>query len=156
MEQNQKSMQFSINKLELKSLSLTEDAITLTNATSIPNIDFNILPDSRVNLQTKQFVIILTIDAVYKIEDEKRELGKIVTWTEFTIENIEDFIIVKEGVENLILPVHAATALVSIAYSSTRGLLIGKASGTILGIIPLPIIDPRTFTNGPIEQTTNN
>jgi hypothetical protein len=68
---------------------------------------------------------------------------------------MEDFINEKDGEKNLNIPNIAATTLISIAFSSTRGLLIGRSGGTVLGIAALPIIDPKVFTNVELNQSLN-
>jgi hypothetical protein len=153
--QNTKLMRFSIRKLEVKSLILTEEATNLMYAKPIPLIDFNIVPEAKINIENKIFSIFLKISANYKINDEKRDLGEIITLTEFVIENMEDFINEKDGEKNLNIPNIAATTLISIAFSSTRGLLIGRSGGTVLGIAALPIIDPKVFTNVELNQSLN-
>lgn len=146
MDANTKLMKFKIRKLEIRSLFLSEEATSLMYSKPIPNIDFNIIPNSKSNINNKVFAIILTINAFYKVEDEKRDVGKIVTLTEFIIENMDDFVVEKDGKKNIDLPIQAATTLITIAFSSTRGLIIGRCGGTVLGIAPLPIIDPKNFT----------
>jgi hypothetical protein len=59
--QNTKLMRFSIRKLEVKSLILTEEATNLMYAKPIPLIDFNIVPEAKINIENKIFSIFLKL-----------------------------------------------------------------------------------------------
>lgn len=63
------------------------------------------------------------------------ELALIETFTTYKLKGVEND-------EMFNLPDHLVTTFLSIAYSNTRGALTAKAQGTIVGDVPLPLINP--------------
>ena len=64
----------------------------------------------------------------------------------FHIENFEEFHETKEGENkiNIIL----GTTLLSIAFSTARGIILERTQNTLLNGILLPVIDPNTLIKG--------
>lgn len=68
-------------------------------------------------------------------KQNKQELANIETITAFKIKEVES------GSLNQI-PEHLVVTFLSIAYSTTRGALAAKSQGTVVGEVPLPLINP--------------
>ena len=139
-------IKFGIKRLEVQSISLEESASTLlqTHGAHDIGVKFTIAPDFRFSISDKSAGVFMDVTAFIEKGEEKETIGKIKTLTLF---NIENFDLLLSNLEKGLFPlsIENAKLLVGVAYSSTRGLLIGKATGTILGIIPMPIIDPSVF-----------
>ncbi|TVQ81041.1 MAG: hypothetical protein EA358_01220 [Flavobacteriales bacterium] len=72
---------------------------------------------------------------VMESKQSKHEIAAIETITSFKIKGISS-----ENFENI--PEHLLVTFLSIAYSTTRGALIAKSQGTVVGEVPLPLINP--------------
>lgn len=68
-------------------------------------------------------------------KQKKIELASIETLTVFNLKSDDPDLMDK-------IPEHLAVTFLSIAYSTTRGALMAKATGTIAGEVPLPLINP--------------
>jgi len=72
---------------------------------------------------------------VMERKQSKNEVAAIETMTSFKIKGIP-----AERFEHI--PEHLLVTFLSIAYSTTRGALIAKSQGTVVGEVPLPLINP--------------
>lgn len=87
------------------------------------------------------------------IDSEKRLLtGSITTECFFQIAGLDELL---QGKSNEPIPQTIAVTAVSIAYSTTRGLLASKASGTFLEGAVLPIVQPAKLL-APDQPTLYN
>jgi len=59
----------------------------------------------------------------------------------FTVENFEKFIVVKEG--NKKVDSNLGVTLLSIVFSTSRGIILDRTQGTYLDGLILPVIDPK-------------
>lgn len=67
-------------------------------------------------------------------------IGEVEIESTFDILGFEKLLQTKDGV---VLPDDFVASLISITYSTTRGAILGKGSGTILEKFILPLIDPK-------------
>jgi len=68
----------------------------------------------------------------------------------FHIENIEEFIEESEG--NKKISDNLGTTLISIAYSTARGIVLERTQGTFLNGTILPVIDPKELLKNAKER----
>lgn len=60
----------------------------------------------------------------------------------YVIENLEEYLVGNSSKQVLVEQVLANT-LMGITYSTSRGIVLARTEGTILGGVILPVIDPR-------------
>lgn len=85
------------------------------------------------------------IDAV---DSDNNALGITGSYTHeiiFKVENLEDFISEgdENGSDNYLIDAMLGSTLVSIAYSTVRGIIYTRTQGTSLGSVILPVINPK-------------
>lgn len=92
--------------------------------------------EHKFDIDTKEGVFTVSFRiTVVPSKQNNEELASIETTTSFTVIGIDPEDIVK-------LPDDVIVTFVSIAYSTTRGALAAKAQGSIVGEVPMPLIDP--------------
>ena len=137
-------IKFGIKRLEVRTFSFNEIAINLLYEKVAPVINFTVVPDIKLSEENKIVGVFLDITAFVQKEGNTENIGNIKTLSEFNVENLDELIIRKDNglVE---FPPLITKTLISVAYSNSRGLLITRGGGTILGIVPMPIVDPSVF-----------
>jgi len=69
----------------------------------------------------------------------------------FEVENLPDLLLTSEEQPGPVMPPQLALMLTGIAYSTLRGILWTRLSGTPLEGISLPIIEPRSLLQSPLK-----
>ncbi|EAY23884.1 hypothetical protein [Microscilla marina] len=99
-------------------------------------------------LDLEQSLIGIRLYVLLDGQDENDELlelkGRFGIEFEFEVENLRDFVEVKNSGEIILDAVFAAT-IMGIAYSTARGIVFQKTEGTILSGVILPILDPASL-----------
>jgi outer membrane receptor for Fe3+-dicitrate len=72
---------------------------------------------------------------VMESKQSKHEIAAIETITSFKIKGLPS-----ENFNHI--PEHLVITFLSIAYSTTRGALVAKSQGSVVGEVPLPLINP--------------
>lgn len=109
--------------------------------------NYNIDPKVGCNIDTNQFFVILNISS--KIVETDETFFNSSTTFLFEMNNLKD--IIEKNENNLVIFKHkeqeerTLLSLISISYSTMRGIILEKGSGTILQTEILPIIDPNVF-----------
>ena len=99
------------------------------------------------------------INVVYatKVDEVLITLAEIKTTFDFFIKNIEQYIDKSSEKEAIILSTAIGTSMIGVAASTTRGILHGKLSGTYLGNIYMPLVDPSLFmAKHPLKATSTS
>mgnify|MGYP005845600779 FL=1 len=127
---DKKEIQFSIQAFEIGSFSSTIPKESVRK----DRLDYRIQHQFDVDEEKKLFSVGFHIQ-VSAGPQSPVELADIETNTVYKLKRIE-----KENMRKL--PEHLVITLLSIAYSNTRGALAAKAQGTVVGNVPLPLINP--------------
>lgn len=125
-----KEIQFSIQAFEIGSFSSTIPKESVRK----DRLDYRIQHQFDVDEEKKLFMVRFQIHVSVSPQSTV-ELANIETSTTFKLKGIE-----KENMRKL--PDHLLITFLSIAYSNTRGALAAKAQGTVVGEVPLPLINP--------------
>lgn len=106
---------------------------------------------TKLNVGHHRVQIILKISVV-GIDNEKKPVGAngiFLMRYQFQVDNLEDLTTTQDDmikVDRLL-----GITLLSIAYSTTRGLIFDRTQGTFLKSLVLPIIDPASILDSPIK-----
>lgn len=125
-----KEIQFSIQVFEIGSFS----SIIPKEPVRKDRLDYRIQHQFDVDEEKKLFRVGFKIK-VTASPQSKVELANIETFTVYKLKGVDD-----EEMDHL--PDHLVITFLSIAYSNTRGALAAKAQGTVVGEVPLPLINP--------------
>ncbi len=90
-------------------------------------------------------MLIIGIEAMDKKDQKLGIQGSYTHELVFQIENLEDFIEVKEvnGKKEDLTDAMLVGVLIGIGYSTVRGIIYSRTQGTSLGAVILPVIDPK-------------
>lgn len=125
-----KEIQFSIHEFEIGSFSSTIPKESVRK----DRLTFEIQHSFEVDADKKLFKVGFKIK-VMASRQSALQLAAIETFTVFKLKGVES--------ENMNrLPDHLVITFLSIAYSNTRGALAAKSQGTVVGDVPLPLINP--------------
>lgn len=142
---------------------------TLSGNIDIGDIDVKVIPKPKsynfafslnfgIQKDKKLVRIILgvTIISIDEIKKSKTEVGSYKTEFIFKVDNLLELI--KSNDKNKTADIDPALALtlVSIAYSTMRGIVNTRTQGTILNGVILPVIDPGNLINtSTVRESTN-
>jgi len=89
---------------------------------------------------------LIDVQAIVFLDPKKRsEVCNLSTRSIFEILNFDNYPKNKDG--NPFYIVDFVAHLIELGYSTTRGILFGKLSGTIIDNVKLPLIDAKHFAN---------
>ncbi|MEX2573124.1 MAG: hypothetical protein WD317_02465 [Balneolaceae bacterium] len=123
-------MQFAIEAFEIDRFSSSKPEANVRK----DRLDYKIQHSFDTNVG-KKLVHVTFIIEVLSGKQNPRKLTEIETRTTYKLKGIETD-------DGLRLPDELIVTFLSIAYSNTRGALAAKAQGTIVGDVPLPLINP--------------
>lgn len=125
-----KEIQFSIHEFEIGNFSNTVTKESVRK----DRLDYRIQHQFDVDVEKKLFKVGFKIKVTASPQSTV-ELANIETFTVYRLKGLEND-------EMKHLPDHLLITFLSIAYSNTRGALTAKAQGTVVGEVPLPLINP--------------
>lgn len=127
---DKKEIQFSIHEFEIGNFSNTVPKESVRK----DRLDYKIQHQFDVDAEKKLFIVGFKIKVTASPQSNV-ELANIETFTVYKLKGVEND-------EMNRLPDHLVITFLSIAYSNTRGALAAKAQGTVVGEVPLPLINP--------------
>jgi hypothetical protein len=127
---DKKEIQFSIHEFEIGNFSNTVPKESVRK----DRLDYKIQHQFDFDVEKKLFTVGFKIKVTASPQSNV-ELANIETFTFYKLKGVEDDEINR-------LPDHLVITFLSIAYSNTRGALAAKAQGTVVGEVPLPLINP--------------
>ena len=136
-----------IHLLNIKTLSGNIDGATDADINAVVGHQFNF--ELRTGLNPDDNIIglqlVVVIEARDKTDKPLNVKGSYTHEIVFKVENLIDFL---EKVETDDKPKYnidggLGSTLVSIAYSTIRGIIFTRTQGTSLGAVILPVIDPK-------------
>jgi hypothetical protein len=159
MSQNMKIEPDKIHIVSIKTLSgsiNTETAAEIkTDSVKAHKFNFNL--DTGFSVKEKMIGLKLKID-INGVNAKNEEVGINASYTHeiiFKVENLDDFIVLNDNKEPEIHWLLGST-IVSIAYSTLRGLIYSRTQGTPLNAVILPVVDPRKIAGLPIDKKEKN
>lgn len=134
----------------IKNISTLEFGIK--NIPEIETIDkdlfqFQILPASFIDKEKNIIGIDTVVDIFIDVEKQKK-VCELITRISYEVINLHDFYNNED--DAIIIPDQFMITLISIALSTTRGILTAKTEGTLLREVYLPILNPASFK--PVEK----
>lgn len=137
--EEQKNISFRLKNIELLNSSLSTIDYSITNDVIFK---FNINIEHLVNINENVIAVKPNVEVF--IDDNNTILGKLSASLIFEFEDLSSFVIDNE----VKLPTDIIIAINSISISTIRGIMFSTFKGTFLHNAFLPIIDPKSFTNG--------
>lgn len=132
---------FQITQLKELGFSYTETNQEGDKQT-IEQLEVGINVNYRWNLEKDIFGVQLDIAYINQVdESHKNELLKFTSYTEFKVLNLERIFKVNSP-NDFIMDENLETTFVSIAISSSRGMLASRTAGTFFGQFIFPIVSP--------------
>lgn len=137
-------VQFAIQAFEIRSFSFTAPSAEVRK----DRLDYKIQHLFIADPEKPEFGVGFRIK-VTAGKKSAEELASIETFTNFSLKGVS-----KEQMSAL--PEHLVITFLSISYSNTRGALSAKAQGTIVGDVPLPLINPTEIVKSFVGQSIRN
>ena len=145
------------DKIKVVNIKTVKGNIDST-ADSTPKIggyEFKFGLKSGLDIEKKYVGLHLLIEIEAK-DDADNNIGIHGSYTHeivFKVENLDDFVTHgtpdPDNTDALFLDGGIGSTLVSIAYSTIRGIIYNRTQGTSLGTVILPIIDPKKLITNP-------
>lgn len=145
------NIQFLIEEISTLEFSIKNQPSI--NIDDYENLVINVNPSSSVDIKSGivDFIIMISIHSGGK---EKIIICELVTSIKFAIKNFAQFLD-KENNKLLRMPDQFMHTMLSIALSTSRGILASKTEGTNLQKVYLPILNPADFKPEVDSQITS-
>jgi hypothetical protein len=148
---SEKTISYRIKGFLIRRFALVEPGYDIRNEFNPEKLKFGIKIELSHNIKNSTIIINLSILIQYEIISKDVLLLELVFQSEFEFQNIEQF--VKSEENDLNIPDDLLTSLVSLTYSSARGIIFAKTQGSFLNQFLLPIIDPKELKDFGNKQT---
>ena len=134
-------IKFQINQLKEIRFSYIEP-IELTKDQNVEQLEVGINVNYRWNLEQDIFGVQLDMAYLRDLEENKKEeLLKFSSYTEFKVLGLNGIFKVNNS-NDFIMDEKLETTFVSIAISSSRGMLAARTAGTFFGQFVFPLVTP--------------
>lgn len=140
------------NPIELQIKAMSVDYFQLENRknlTDVPmetntqfDVEIELMSKNRIFIEKNLYQQTLTVKIFTK--EKHTYLCEIVAVFDYLISNMQKFYVKEQN--HYDLPKDIVVTLIATSYSTTRGLLSSKLSGTYLQSFTLPLVDPRLGT----------
>ncbi|MFC2131042.1 hypothetical protein ACFLSQ_06370 [Bacteroidota bacterium] len=144
---------YGLKELKVLKFALVEPLKDLTENFNIKNLKVSHNLKLGHNKEKKKIDIILSIVYHYKHKKDAFVLIDFMFLASFMISNFKSVIIFKNN--NINIPNDLLSQLVSISYSSARGVVFEKTQGSFLNQYILPLIDVNELINNTIKNKPN-
>lgn len=142
----------SIYQIRIYKINLKLSDQFLENPKKPDNYSIKFGHDNAVDFEAK--AIRIRLETVFDgMNDKDEKLGIYAEYGiefHFHVENLEDF--VEENEKGKQLDSTLGATILSIAFSTSRGILIERTQGTYLEGIILPVIDPKELLMNPVND----
>lgn len=145
-----------IHVLDIKTIKGNIDAASDININAIAGHRF--IFESGTGLNADDNIIgiklVVHIEAMDKADKPLGINGSYTHELVFRVDNLSDFLDTKgeDDKKSYTIDLLLGSTLVSIAYSTIRGIIFNRTQGTSLGSVILPIIDPKKLLIIPSEN----
>jgi hypothetical protein len=134
------NMSFRIKNISTKEFSIRN--IVLDDTLDKEQFPFQISLGTQIDPQNKS-ISVDTFVNVFTDLDNKNKICGLTTRLVYEVENLQSLVIVEN--DNIKIPEVLMTTLISIAISTTRGILTAKTEGTLLHDVFMPVVNPSSF-----------
>jgi hypothetical protein len=142
---NLHTLKYMIRNIVIQKFQLIEPGKDITDNFDINNMKLSIGLNFHFNIDNSGVAVQMDILNKYILKDEPIVLSNMTIITDFEISGMAIMSNPKDG--TAALPDNLLTNLVSIAYSTARGIFFAKTQGSYLNQFFLPLIDPNTILN---------
>jgi len=104
--------------------------------------------DYRWDLEKNQFAVVVGLLYLMETENKKHTILKTSIIIQYEVEELQKHFDVRSN-NDFDMDIALETSLVSIAISTSRGILIERTNGTLLRNVILPIVQPTDFILSP-------
>lgn len=104
--------------------------------------------DYRWDVEKNQFAVVVGLLYLMETENKEHTILKSSIITQYEVEELHKHFDVRSN-NDFDMDISLETSLVSIAVSTSRGILIEKTNGTLLRNVILPIVQPTDFILSP-------
>lgn len=138
------SIRVKAEEIHLTSVQMLEAGIKTNeeyraNPVQPDNISLNTSTDLRINVEEEVVVLGLSIEMQAVANESDLGLtGQYNYRFVFQVENLHEFFDPENGIQG-----QMAATLVSIGYSTLRGIILERTKGTFFGATLLPVVDPK-------------
>jgi hypothetical protein len=138
----------NIRMLEVKTLSFSADSTTvkgkIITSDDLKQYDYMVGYQMAISGEEEVVRIMLKVEILGHVKGLKRarKLGEIVTESFFYLLDYEEWLMEREDKSGMRLDEFIVSTLVGLAFSTTRGILLARAAGTVLEDAIMPVIDP--------------
>ncbi len=136
------ALKISFNIREIQTLKFSIDNLMKQDSFDKSKLQFGIGVGVRFDPPRREVIVDTAVD-IFCDEQRTRKISESITRVTFAIENFDEVFKVKEN--QISAPDAVMKTLVSMAVSSTRGILAAKTEGSILNGVYLPPVDPSSF-----------
>jgi hypothetical protein len=132
-----------IHILNIRTLKGNIDASAEANTEKIAGHQFSFELNTGLNPAEKVvgLQLLVNINAVDKDDKPLNIKGSYTHEMLFHVDNLDEFIESKDG--SNVIDAGMGSTLISIIYSTVRGIICTRTQGTSLGLVVLPVIDPK-------------
>lgn len=143
-------------KIYISRINITNaqvNAAQNVTAKSWDKVQYRVETKSHFSRKTNDCKIIISTDFRQNHENEEPIISaNFVIEFDFIIENLDEFRVTEDEnkeIDETTVKIHKelGIALMSIVYSTTRGIILTRTAGTVLDGIILPVIDPESILN---------
>lgn len=145
MNPNRKINPEKINIINIKTKKGNIDAGDDNQLQNIRGYTFNFNVGSGFNQDKNIFGIELSVEII-AMDNSDVPLGPKGAYTIevlFNVENLQDFIEIKDDANPPLIDGLLVSTLGGIAFSTIRGIIYTRTQGTSLGAVILPVLDPK-------------
>ena len=158
----QENRRVNAAEIHLQSVKVINGSISANpdlDPTTISEFKMDFLTKTGTNVSANLVRIVFTI-ALTGLNIEKKNLDVSASYTidfGFTIDSLERFVVNSDTSNELFIDSNLGATLMSIVYSTTRGIILTRTQGTIIDGVILPVIDPKTLLNitSQLKQSEN-
>jgi hypothetical protein len=142
---NSDKIEFKLS--QILSLDFSYRQLTIPFEQASGGVNYNVTPNIAVSLERNE--IIVTMSVVGTLTQTKEDFFNASTRFIFLLQNLSSILGKKEDntvqFKDKVQEKNLITSLIGISYSTLRGMIIEKGSGTILQMEFLPLVDPQIF-----------
>lgn len=144
---------YTINSIQVLKSYMLEPDETISNDFKIENLQLGLKLDFSFDLEKSTFKILILPVYNYIFNENNLVLLEFAVVTEFEIKDLKDFIELSK--DEAAFPKEMIYPLVSLAYSTTRGIIFAKTQGSFLNQLILPFINVVDFVDKKMEEIMN-
>lgn len=139
------------NKILITSIKTLKGNINSTNEESemiVKQYQIECTSETTVNIDEKLIRVLFKVD-IFVIDEKDKKTGTDASYTNefiFQIDNLEELTKLLDN-DIVEIDVELSKTLLSLSFSTSRGMIFNRTQGTILNGIILPVVNPNDLLN---------